>query len=100
MEIKPLGSRLLVRKDVGQKSKGGIIIPESVTDVEQRHTGIVLAVGPGKLLENGNREIIEVSVGDKILFSKYAGIQKVLNVNDEELLLMHAGDAQAILLGD
>jgi chaperonin GroES len=72
MKIKPLNDRVLVvREEEEQKSAGGIIIPDTAKEKPQR--GKVVAVGPGKMGENGKRIPLEVEPGDRVLFSKYAG---------------------------
>ena len=74
MAIKPLGDRILVKPIEQEEEKvGGIIIPDTAKEKPQE--GEVIAVGPGKMLENGERQPMSVSVGDKILYGKYASTE-------------------------
>ena len=86
MELYPLGDRIVVRA-LGKEevSVGGIILPDTAKEKPQE--GEVIAVGPGKMTDDGNRLALEVTKGDKILFSKYAGTEVKLNGNDEYLIL-------------
>ena len=73
MNIRPLGGRVLVKPVKEEEvTKSGIVLPDTV-DKEKKMEGEVLAVGPGKLLENGERAKMEVKVGDKVLFEKWGG---------------------------
>ncbi len=74
------------------RKKGGIIIPD--TAKEKPIEGEVIAVGPGKVLENGKRQALEVKVGDKILFGKYSGTE--VKLDDEEYLIMREDDVMGI----
>lgn len=94
MKIKPLADRVLVRRmEEEEVKKGGIIIPDTAKEKPQK--GEVLAVGPGKVDENGKRIPLEVKVGDRILFSKYAGNE--VKMEDEEYLIMREDDILAII---
>ena len=94
MKIKPLADRVLVKRiEEEEVKKGGIIIPDTAKEKPQK--GEVLAVGPGRVDENGKRIPMEVKVGDKILFSKYAGSE--VKVGDEEYLIMREDDILAII---
>ena len=94
MKIKPLADRVLVKRiEEEEVKKGGIIIPDTAKEKPQK--GEVLAVGPGRIDENGKRIPMEVKVGDKILFSKYAGSE--VKVGDEEYLIMREDDILAII---
>ena len=85
MNIRPLHDRVIVRRmDEEKTSPGGIVIPDSAT--EKPVKGEVLAIGKGKLLENGDVRPLDVKVGDKILFGKYSGTE--VNVDGEDLLVM------------
>ena len=78
MKIKPLNDRVLVvREEQEQQSAGGIIIPDTAREKPQR--GKVIAVGPGKIGDNGQRIPLEVKTGDRVLFSKYAGTDIALD---------------------
>lgn len=81
MKIKPLGNRVLVKRKEAPQQKGGILLPESAK--EQPKEGEVLAVGPGKLSEDGQLEAIELKVGDQVLFGAYAGTE----VEDDHMIL-------------
>ena len=94
MNIIPLHDRVIVRRmDEEKTSPGGIVIPDSAT--EKPVKGEVLAIGKGKLLENGDVRPLDVKVGDKILFGKYSGTE--VNVDGEDLLVMREDDITAII---
>ena len=94
MNIRPLHDRVIVRRmDEEKPSPGGIVIPDSAT--EKPVKGEVLAIGKGKLLENGDVRPLDVKVGDKILFGKYSGTE--VNVDGEDLLVMREDDITAII---
>ncbi|MFZ5823007.1 MAG: co-chaperone GroES [Bacillota bacterium] len=94
--IKPLADRVLVRPvEREERTKGGIVLPD--TAKEKPQLAKVLAVGPGRLLENGQRQALELKEGDTILFSKYAGTE--LKVDGEELLLITERDILAVVEG-
>ncbi len=93
MAIKPLHDRVVVRRmEEEEVSAGGIVLPDSAK--EKPAEGEVVAVGPGKVADNGNTIALTVKVGDKVLFGKYAG-QEVA-VDGEELLVMREDDIIAI----
>ena len=93
MALTPLGDRILIRRteEDEQTTSGGIIIPDTAKETPQE--GEVIAVGQGRLLDNGDRQPIDVAVGDKILFGKYSG-QEVTYEN-EELLILREDDILA-----
>ncbi|MBI3988781.1 MAG: co-chaperone GroES [candidate division NC10 bacterium] len=94
MKIRPLQDRIVVKRLEEQESKkGGIIIPDTAKEKPQQ--GEVLAVGPGKVTENGKRQPMEVKVGDKILFNKYGGTE--VKLDDEEVLIMREDDVLGII---
>lgn len=94
VKIKPLQDRVLVKRvEAEEKTESGIIIPDTAKEKPQR--GEVIAVGPGKLLENGNKLTPTVKPGDKILFSKYAGTE--IEINNEEYLIMREDDILGVL---
>lgn len=94
MKIKPLQDRILVKRiEEEEKTKGGIIIPDAAKEKPQE--GRVIAVGDGKLLENGNKAPLTVKVGDKILFGKYAGTE--IKIEGEEHLILREDDVLAIV---
>lgn len=84
-KIKPLGNRLLVQRSKPQTTKGGILLPDSAQ--EKPKEGVVVAVGPGKMNEDGKVEPMNVKVGDKVLFSSYAGTEVKINGSEDELIL-------------
>jgi chaperonin GroES len=94
MKLKPLYDRVVVKKiEMEQKTAGGIILPD--TAKEESQIGEVIAVGEGKLLENGEIRPLKVKEGDKVLFSKYAGNE--VKVDGEELLIIREEDILAIV---
>ena len=94
MNIRPLADRVLVRALEEQEVKrGGIIIPDTAKEKPQE--GEVIAVGPGRLSDKGERVPIEVKKGDKVLFGKYSGSE--VNVGSESYLIMRESDILAVL---
>ncbi|OQX88121.1 MAG: co-chaperone GroES [candidate division Zixibacteria bacterium 4484_93] len=94
MKLKPLGDRVILKPlKEEEKVKGGIIIPDTAKDKPQR--GKVVAVGPGRLDEEGKRIPIDVKVGDSVIYSKYAGSE--VKIDDEEYLILHDSDILAII---
>lgn len=92
--IKPLADRVLVKRiEEEEVKKGGIIIPDTAKEKPQK--GEVIAVGPGRVDENGKRIPMEVKEGDRILFSKYAGTE--VKIEDEEYLIMREDDILGII---
>jgi chaperonin GroES len=96
MKLRPLADRVVIKRiEEEEVKKGGIIIPDTAKEKPQK--GEVIAVGPGRLDEKGNRIPLEVKVGDKVLFSKYAGTE--VKVGDEEYLVMREDDILCIVEG-
>ena len=96
MKIRPLHDRLIVKRlEEERTSKGGIIIPDTAT--EKPVQGKVVAVGNGKILEDGSVRPLDVKVGDKILFGKYGGQE--VKVDGEERLVMREEDVMAAIEG-
>ncbi len=94
MNIRPLADRVLVRAlEENEVKRGGIIIPDTAKEKPQE--GEVIAVGPGRLSDKGERVPIEVKKGDRVLFGKYSGTE--VNVGAEGLLIMRESDILAIL---
>ncbi len=94
MKLNPLGDRVLVKRlEAEEKTKGGIILPD--TAKEKPKEGRVMAVGSGRLLDNGQRLAPQVKVGDRVIFSSYAGTE--VKVDGEEYLIMREEDIQAII---
>jgi chaperonin GroES len=95
MKIKPLQDRIIIKRMEGEeKTKGGIIIPDSAK--EKPMEGKVIAVGPGKLNEKGTRVAPEVKAGDIILFGKYAGTE--IKIDGEEHLILREDDIMGIIV--
>ena len=93
-KVRPLHDRVIVRRTEEQeKTKGGIIIPD--TAKEKPVEGKVIAVGPGKVMENGKRVPLQVKEGDNVLFGKYAGTD--IKIEGEEHLIMREDDIIAIV---
>jgi chaperonin GroES len=94
MKIRPLQDRIIVKRMEGEeKTKGGIIIPDSAK--EKPMEGKVIAVGPGKLNEKGTRVAPEVKAGDIVLFGKYAGTE--IKIDNEEHLILREDDILGII---
>jgi chaperonin GroES len=94
MKIRPLHDRVIVRRiEEDQRTKGGIIIPD--TAKEKPQMGEVIAAGPGKKTEDGKLVPIDVKKGDKVLFTKYAGSD--IKIEGEELLIMREEDILGII---
>jgi chaperonin GroES len=95
MEIKPLGDRVVVKPlEAEAKTKGGIVLPDTAKEKPQE--GKVVAVGKGKVMENGSVAAPEVKVGDKVLYGKYSG-NEITTKDGEELLIMREEDILAII---
>jgi chaperonin GroES len=94
MKVKPLQDRVLVKRvEEEAKTKGGIIIPDSAKEKPQE--GLVVAVGPGKVTDNGTRVTPEVKAGDRILFGKYSGSE--IKVDGVEHLILREDDILAVI---
>lgn len=95
MKIQPLGDRVAVKPlEAEAKTKGGIIVPDSAKEKPQE--GLIVAVGKGKVLDNGTIAALEVKVGDKILYGKYSG-NEITTKEGEEILIMREDDILAIV---
>jgi len=95
VDIKPLADRVVVRPlEAEEKTKGGIVIPDTAKEKPQE--GKIVAVGKGKVLENGQLQTPEVKVGDRILYGKYSG-NEITTKEGEELLIMREEDVLAII---
>ena len=92
-KIRPLGDRVIVQAMTQETSKSGIIIPDTAKEKPQQ--GKVVAVGPGRLSENGERLAPEVKSGDVVLFGKYSGTE--IEVDGDELLILRESDILAVL---
>ena len=96
MNIRPLHDRVVVRRiEEDAMSAGGIVLPDTAS--EKPSQGEVLAVGPGKVDENGDRRALDVGVGDKIIFGQYAG--STVKVDGEELLILGESEIFGVLEG-
>ena len=96
MKIRPLHDRVIIKRmEEERTSPGGIVIPDSAA--EKPIKGEVVAVGQGKVLENGDVRALELKAGDKVLFGKYSGTE--VKVEGEELLVMREEDVMAVIEG-
>jgi chaperonin GroES len=94
MKIKPLADRVVIKPAAAEeKTKGGIILPD--TAKEKPVVGEVMAVGPGKVTDDGKKVLLEVKVGDKVLYGKYSGTEVTLD--GDEYLIMREADIFAIV---
>ena len=94
MSIRPLHDRVIVKRmDEDKMSPGGIVIPDSAT--EKPIEGEVIAVGNGKLLDNGELRALDLKVGDKVLFGKYSGTE--VKVGGEDLLVLREDDIMGVI---
>ena len=97
MKLRPLHDRVVIRRsEEEKKTAGGIVLPGSAA--EKPNQGEVLAVGPGKVLENGEVRALSVKVGDKVVFGPYSGSNTV-KVDGEDLLVMAENEILAVLEG-
>ena len=95
MAIKPLADRVLVEAlEAVEKTSGGIVLPESAKEKPQE--GKIIAVGKGKVLENGEVRALEVKVGDHVMYGKY-GAQEIVDEKGRELLIMREDDIIAVI---
>ena len=91
-KLQPLGDRVVVKAIQREEmTKGGIVLPDTAKDKPQE--GIVIAVGPGKLTEDGKRIAMDVAVNDKVIYAKYAGTE--FKLDDEELIILRESDILA-----
>ena len=96
MKVRPLHDRIIVKRiEEDQKSKGGIIIPDTAKEKPQE--GEVVAVGPGRMTEDGKRIAMDVKVGDRVLYAKYSGTE--VKVDGKKLLILRESDILAIVEG-
>ena len=95
-KLRPLGDRVVVQPTPREEmTKSGIVLPDTAKEKPQE--GKILAVGPGRILDDGSREAMDVSVGQKVLYGKYAGTE--FKVEEEELLIVSQKDILAIVEG-
>jgi chaperonin GroES len=94
MKLRPLGDRVVIKPTPREEmTKSGIVLPDTAKEKPQE--GEVLAVGPGKTLDDGSREAMDVSVGQKVLYAKYAGTE--FKVDSDELLIVSQKDILAVV---
>lgn len=94
VQLQPLGERIVVEREESESTTaGGIVLPDSAKEKPAR--GVVIAVGNGRLLDDGSRAASQLSKGDRVLFSSYAG--EVVEVGDDEYLLMREDDVLAVI---
>ncbi|TWT90785.1 10 kDa chaperonin [Pseudobythopirellula maris] len=94
VKLEPMGDKVVVEREVSADvTAGGIVLPDSAKDKPSR--GTIVAVGPGKLLDDGGRGELQVKVGDRVLFTSYA--PETIEIGDEELLLMAESDILAVI---
>ncbi|MFN7170421.1 MAG: co-chaperone GroES [Candidatus Omnitrophota bacterium] len=94
INVQPLGDRVVVRPlEAGNKTKSGIVLPDTAKEKPQE--GEIVAVGKGRLLENGEIRPLEVKVGDKVLYGKYSGTE--ITIEDQEYLILREEDILAII---
>jgi len=92
-KLVPIGDRVVVKPEPEeQKTKSGIVLPDSAK--EKPSEGTVIAVGPGKVLENGQRVPLEVKIGDRVIYSKYGGTE--VKIDNEEYIILNERDILAI----
>lgn len=95
MNLKPLGDRVIIKPTPKEEvTKAGIVLPETVNK-ERPEEGEIIAVGPGKILENGSRSKMELQVGQKVLFTKYGPTE--IKIDGTELLVANESDIMAII---
>jgi chaperonin GroES len=95
-QLRPLGDRVVIEPTPREEmTKSGIVLPDTAKEKPQE--GKVIAVGPGKILDDGKREAIDVTVGDKVLYAKYAGTE--FKIDGEELLIVSQKDILAVVEG-
>ena len=93
-KLRPLGDRVVVRPTPGDEmTKSGIVIPDAAQ--EKPKEGMILAVGPGRVLDDGKREQMDLKEGDKVLYAKYAGTE--FKLDDEDLLIISHKDILAVV---
>jgi chaperonin GroES len=93
-KLRPLGDRVVIQPSAREEmTKSGIVLPDTAKEKPQE--GTILAVGPGRILDDGKRESMDVKKGDKVLFAKYAGTE--FKIEDEDLLIVSQKDILAVV---
>lgn len=92
-KIKPLGNRVLIQRSKAQATKGGILLPDSAQ--EKPKEGTIIAVGPGKVDDQGNKEPMQLKIGDRVLFSSYSGTE--VKGDEDEMLILSEDDVLGVL---
>ena len=94
IKLQPLGDRVVVQRDESlEVTTGGIVLPDSAKDAPAR--GTVMSVGDGIIMPDGSRFALQLTVGDRVIFSSYGG--EAINIDDEEYLLMRESDVLAVI---
>ena len=94
MKLVPLDDRVVIKQsEAEEKSMGGIILPDAAKEKPQR--GKIIAVGPGKILDNGKRGEMNVKKGDEVLYAKYSGNE--IEIDGEKLVILHEGDILGVI---
>ena len=95
-KLRPLGDRVVIQPTAREEmTKSGIVLPDTAKEKPQE--GTILATGPGRILDDGKREAMDVKKGDKVLYAKYAGTE--FKIDDEDLLIVSQKDILAIVEG-
>ena len=95
-KLRPLGDRVVIQPTAREEmTKSGIVLPDTAKEKPQE--GTILAAGPGRILDDGKREAMDVKKGDKVLYAKYAGTE--FKIDDDELLIVSQKDILAIVAG-
>jgi chaperonin GroES len=95
-KLRPLGDRVVIQPTAREEmTKSGIVLPDTAKEKPQE--GTILAAGPGRILDDGKREAMDVKKGDKVLYAKYAGTE--FKIDDEDLLIVSQKDILAIVEG-
>jgi chaperonin GroES len=96
LRIRPLDDRIVIEQSTAEEmTAGGIVLPDTAKEKPQR--GKVVAVGPGKLLDSGERGSLDLSVGDEVLYAKYSGT--TVEINGDEFVILRENDVLAVLSG-
>ncbi|MGD1043485.1 MAG: co-chaperone GroES [Sedimentisphaerales bacterium] len=94
MKLAPLDDRVVIKQsEAEEKSAGGIILPDAAKEKPQR--GKIIAVGPGKILDNGKRGEMNVKKGDEVLYAKYTGNE--IEIDGENYVILHEGDILGVI---